>query len=378
MNKKAAVIILLVSVCVRVIFLTLSNRDRYVPDYWTRFPALKDMYGQSQYMMKSWKYWLPDETVYSYAAGAYVRGASPILVEPTQPPLGKYLIGLSVLMTGNENAIVPVFFSFLVAGIFFLSLMLTGSPVIAMAAALASTFERLFTDQIAVTPLLDIFFVPCILFAVVTAAYALDRKKPGLLILAYGFLAASMMIKAWMIGMVFTAAITLYIMYRYRAYTPFALAGFAVIGVVFVGTYARLLMSGSSPVDVFRVQKWIYWYYSGRHGGVLTVWPLIFFNRWHVWWGEVPVLKDPAWTLSWPAATGIGLVSVPGLVSGIQRKGNPAAHLTALCIVSYSVFMSMGQASARYLLPFLPFCYAAGAWAVWTVLKKSKKARNFL
>lgn len=377
MNRNATAIILIIAIVCRFIYLIRSNRELYHVDYWQRYPELKRMYGESQYMMKKWKYWLPDETVYAYAAGAYVRGANPILVEPTQPPLGKYLIGLSVIVTGNENMIVPVFFVLMLTAIYLLVIELTGSIPVALMTVFVSLFERLFTDQLKVTPLLDIFFVPCILLAVVSALKSY-RKRPMMLLVSFFFLGAAMMIKAWMIGAVFAAVITGYTVFRNPHYIRYLIAGFALVFCIAFLTYFRLLLSGSTPVDVLRVQKWIFWYYSGRHGGFFTVWPLIFANRWYTWWGDVPVISDKNWSLSWPVVSGLGLFAGIRMLLDRTRRAGPAMHLTALSLFAYAVFMSLGQASARYLLPFLPFAYAASAWLVWTVLGKTPLFRRFL
>lgn len=367
MGKKIITILLFILICFRIGWLLYQHKDKYSADYWSRYESLKSVYGESQYSMKGWKYWIPDETVYSYAAGAYVKGANPIIVEPTQPPLGKYLIGLSILATGNEHSTVALFFILLLIGIYLLVRMMTGNKIVALVAVLIASFEKLFVDQLSISPLLDIFHITFVLYAISAASYAMKKSKPVFILLSFLFLGLAMMTKVWLIGAVFAIVITLYVFVKRPKYYLFIFGGAIVVLMTTLLVYARMFADGYTVLEVLKVQKWLYWYQNGKLNHVFTIWPLIFMNKWYVWWGEVPVIQDLNWSLSWPIAIGSGMVaSVYGLWS-IVKKTEPAIHISALSILAYAAFISLGQASARYLLPFLPLCYSMMIWAVYSV-----------
>lgn len=366
MIKKLVFIFLLAIVFLRVSWVIFDNRTKYVPDYWKRYPVLKDMYGQSQYMMKGWKYWLPDETVYSFAAGAYVKGANPIIVESTQPPLGKYLIGLSILATGNENIIVAVFYVLLIVGIGVLSYQMTRNIYIAMVMCFASSFQNLFSDQLSSTPLLDIFHITFVLYGIIVAGIALEKKKPLYLLLAYGFLGASLMIKVWLVSAVFILPLSVYICFKYRAYVRYVAVGWGIMLVILFASYTQMFLAGYNILEVLKVQKWLYWYQAGKRNRLFLIWPLIFLNRWYVWWGETPISFDPHWSFSWPVAIGLGMYSSIRIVLNRFAKMNAVTYISATSLICYCIFMSMGQPSARYLLPILPLCYGLAGWLLNT------------
>lgn len=376
MRKKIIIIVLFACICLRVGLLIFQHKDSYAPDYWTRFETLRNVYGESQYSMKEWKYWIPDETVYAYAGGAYLKGANPIIVEPTQPPLGKYLISLSILITQNENILGAVFFVFLLGGIYILTHMMTGNAILSLVTAGIASFERLFVDQLAYTPLLDIYFIVFVLFAVITCSHALKNSKPLFIVFSYIFLSLSLMTKVWLIGSVFAVVLTLYILLKKVSYYPYILGGFSVILVVTLFSYTRMFADGYTLLEVLKVQKWLYWYYGGKLNHFFTVWPLVFLNRWYVWWGEVPVIKDASWSVSWPIVIGGGLGGSIYATWTIFKKTSPAVQLAALTILAYGVFISLGQASARYLLPFLPMCYSMVMWIVYKVGKRQFVGRK--
>jgi 4-amino-4-deoxy-L-arabinose transferase-like glycosyltransferase len=369
MWKKIITILLFILICFRIGWLVYQHKDKYSSDYWSRYESLKSVYGESQYSMKGWKYWIPDETVYAYAGGAYVKGANPIIVEPTQPPLGKYLIGLSILATGNEHGTVALFFVFLLIGIYLLVRMMTGNILVSLVALLIASFEKLFVDQLSISPLLDVFFITFVLYAIIAASYAMKKSKPVFILLSFLLLGLSMMTKVWLIGMVFAVVITVYILVRRPQYYVYIAGGGLVVLITTLITYARMFADGYTVLEVLKVQKWLYWYQNGKINHMFTIWPLIFMNRWYVWWGEVPVIQDLNWSLSWPIVIGSGIsASVYGLWS-LFKKTEPAIHISALSILAYGAFISLGQASARYLLPFLPICYSMMIWIVYEIGK---------
>lgn len=376
--KRFVIPTLIIFIILRVVFVIHAQSAKYREDYWQRYPVLKDVYGQSQYMMKNWKYWIPDETVYSYAAGAYVKGADPIIVEPTQPPLGKYLIGLSIIMTRNENMIGAVFFIFLLAGIYIFAKQITGSVLISLAVVLASSFEHLFVDQLAVTPLLDIFYITFTVYALSAVSHALSTKRPGFLLLGYLLFGFSMMVKVWLIGAVFVVPVSVYVLIRKYQYYPYIAAGAFVILLVTLACYTRMFMAGYSLMQVLKVQKWLYWYQNGKINHLFTIWPLIFFNQWHVWWGNTPVIHDASWVLSWPIVIGSGLIGTAGVLYQAIKKMMPAVQICALSIASYCAFISLGQPSARYLLPLLLLCYIMCGWILQHIMIHSRILKKIL
>src|SRR3989344_5051910 len=98
--------ILLCFIVFNIISVVLPQRDKYLStNYCQRFPSLKNAYYDSVYANKKGGF-IPDETLYSFNGGALVQGTSPILVNPEIPPVGKYLIGLSILFFNNEHIII--------------------------------------------------------------------------------------------------------------------------------------------------------------------------------------------------------------------------------------------------------------------------------
>jgi len=364
MVKKIITIVFFCIICVRLGSLFYQNRDKYKTDYWSRYETLKNVYGESQYMMKDWKYWIPDETGYAYAAGAYAKGANPILVESTQPPLGKYMLALSVSVFNNENVILAVSLVVLLVGLYWLSLQIFKNSAIAFLPVLLFLFDPLFANQLTYTPLLDVFHVMFVVWGIACIYRGLDRKAYSLFIFGVICIGFSMFVKVWVSGMVFLLAIGLYILLRKRDYLKYFIVGCLGISVVLLAVYTQTVISGYSPIDILKVQKWLLWYHQSKFIDAGTIWPLVFLNQWHVWWGNVPIIRDANWYIGWPISIAGGAMGSLVYLLPSKKKRSPALFLIVIVIFGYAAYLSLGQASARYLLPLLPFCYVMTVWLI--------------
>jgi len=358
MLKKLLTIGIVLLILFRFGWLVYQNRSKYTPDYWKRYQTLKTVFDGSQYMMKNWKYWIPDETVYAYAAGAYAKGANPILVESTQPPLGKYLLSLSVFLFDNENVMVALFFVLFLVGIGWMTYLLSKNIIVSGFSVLLLLFDSLFTNQLRYTPLLDIFEITFIIWGVACIAVGLHKSIRWLFILGFLFIGLSMMVKVWITGAVFLGLVTLYSIIVKRAYIKYIVVGYGLIFAVLLVVYTRTMQSGYSPLEIVKVQKWLFWYHESKINGLFTIWPLIFFNKWYVWWGNAPIISDANWSITWPIITGIFLLeTVRRIIKKAISYHNTVWDLFFYSLLTYSFFLSAGQANARYLLPLLAFGY---------------------
>lgn len=75
----------------------------------------KQRYLNSQWVIPNSKKTISDEDLYIYAGNEYIRGTSPILINPEILPLPKYLIGLITVLFGNPylTGLIFLFFIFI-------------------------------------------------------------------------------------------------------------------------------------------------------------------------------------------------------------------------------------------------------------------------
>lgn len=126
--------------------------------------------------------------------------------------------------------------------------------------------------------------------------------------------------------------------------------------VVLFASYFRTIQDGYSLFQILGVQKYILFYHQSKLENLFSFWDLLFFNRWHAWWGERIIISDSTWIIAWPIAT--VLTTGFALLFLLKKiKINSASKIILLWILAYCLLLSGGNSTTRYFLPLLPFLY---------------------
>lgn len=372
--------VIMLIVFTRVALLAYQFLPKLSHGYSSRIASYVSAYQHSQYVEKHPKGWIPDETVNVYAGYEYIRGKMPILIAADTPPLGRYLIGLSGQIFDTEHAITGISYVLSLIFIIMLSRIIIPIPVLWLAPVVWFVFDPLMSNQLVISPLLDIQQLAWLLAATILFGYGLSSKRSGVWhflgvnICLGAFAATKFYMSAVPILMGFSAVV--FIMKRDKFITWLYVLPVSVL--VMLSTYATLFAHGYTIRKFLGVQRWVYDYHKSQLLYPLSAWDLLLFNRWHVWWGTLPVISDSQWTLAWPVLT---IAGVSGAVIGIVRK-SPIVVPTATLALCYLAFLSIGQTTARYFVIVFPMLAILSAYAVWQVCDRlcaprisSKKSR---
>src|SRR3990167_213581 len=114
--SKIALFILLFFILIRPVSLVFQNSQLFFSrNYEKTYPSLKKLYYSSQYVSKK-PVIITDEALEAFAGGAFLKGLNPILIVHDQPPLGRYITALSIVLFENENTLsIFLFFTSLFA-----------------------------------------------------------------------------------------------------------------------------------------------------------------------------------------------------------------------------------------------------------------------
>lgn len=362
-RKRITTIILAMLILFRFGFLIYRSLSYFQGSYWAGYEGFKNAYLSSQYISASPTAFIPDETLYSYAAGAYLKGESVLDVNPGTPPLGKYLLSLSIVLFDNPNNILILVFIFFIMGIYFLGKEIISSTLTVLILLIFILFQPLITDQLRFIPLLDI---PMITFQIWSLFFFIKGFQKGgyWILISLVLLGFAMMIKIFSISAPLLAIYTVYVVFKRRHLLWWLILGYLSIAVVAVVTYIPIYFHGYTPWSVLGIQKWSYLYNVSKLNRFFTVWDLIFFNRWHVWWGDQPVIRDANWHSSWPVLFGLSWFWILKHTRSFFHLPN-AQQILYVWTITYFIMISLNQASARYLLPILPFTYILTADVVY-------------
>ncbi len=344
----------------------------YTSPYYTdaAYEAYEYAYNQSQYRQKEHPGYIPDETIFSYAAGAYIRGMDPILVNSEHTPLGKYIIGVFILLMKNDKfAVIPFSLLSLIA-VWLIGRTILKDSVVALVPVAVFATEPLFLNQIRTAPLLDIIQLPWILLSI--AAFLWEREKRTFLTTAV-MIGLVMATKTVVPAVLLVGTFALYLLLLRRAKDITHLFLWLCVSVgIFIASYARTFMSGYTLADFIGFQKWIFLYQQSKLIFPFSSWRLLLFNQWQAWWGDMSILAADDWRWTWPASTMLGVFSFGFLVTKRVSLNEPIA-LLVLWFAVYSAFLSLGVVSSRFFLPMFPISFIVGTWVVrWIIGKMTK------
>lgn len=370
----------ILGICVLLIifnFVTILGKtgDLYTrADYWSRFKSLENTYNSSQYIKKNPTAIITDNVVYMYNAGRFIQGVNPILVNPEVPTLGKYIIALSILAFNNENIINLLACILLFPLLYILSYLLLKDFLFSVFPPLLFSFEEIFANQVITTPVLDILQLDFLIISFILFVIGLSKKKFNI-----WFLIASMFFVGLFISTKFFATgvavlgtffVTTFLIWRERLLS--LILTFIIVPVILVLSYSKLFFLGYNLREVIGVQKWIFHYNTGHLGHPpFVVWDLILFNRWHTWWADNAIISDPQWNILWPATTIISLIVIMLYSKSCIQKRKPIVLIMAW-VVLYLLFMSVGQATSRYLFILLPFLSILTVFGILKIVPQIK------
>jgi len=358
----AIIIVLTCLAVVRIGMVVVPRMHRYTVPYYTEetYKDLEDAFNHSQYRVKNSGV-IPDETVYSYAAGAYLHGIDPILVNSERAPLGKYFFSLSILLFKNDTFIILPFGLLTLVALWLLGNQVLRDRWLALIPVIILSFEPLFLNQFIYVPLLDIVQIPFILLSLY---FFIREEKSGRFWVTSAMVGLVMATKTIYTGLLLYSVFGVYLAIT-RQYKKilYLLFSSAISVIIFCLSYLRTFLSGYSFYQFIGFQKWILQYDESKLLYPFSIWRLVFVNQWQAWWGDFSILRADDWRITWPIFTGATFLT--GILVVLRKlKTFPALSIALLWIVIYGVFISLGISSSRFLLPLLPVCYIIGIFGI--------------
>jgi len=363
-----------------LLLLTIFPIGRIVWQKWDYYLSPFDLerartlYGISQYVKEEGASWIADEILFAYAGWYYINGGSPILVNPENPPLGKYLVGLSIKFFNNEKFPTLIFGFLSLFSFFLLCRLFLKKTWIALLPVAFFSWERLFQEQFLYLPLFELFAFTFLNF---TIYFFVKAEKDSRYFLASSFfLGALWATRPWMATIPLIGAWVSYFFLIKEPKKIFSwLVSLPVAVVVLSLSYLKLFLEGWSLYKVLSVQKWILWYHQSRLINFGSIWPLIYLNHWYVWWGDKPYLPMVQWNLFWPIFITLALIfsvlvflKIAGFAKNRLKNFNFDQRITILClwVAFYLAFLSIGNINSRYVFYLLPYCYVLGFYFLYS------------
>lgn len=316
-------------------------------------------YYKSQWSVPNSKNPISDEELYAYSGYKYLKGLNPILISPEVPPLGKYLVGVSIRIFGNQGIFSIIFAILSLAVLAHIVYESTKSFIISSLAVFLTSIHFLFVDQIIHSPQMDIFqLFFLLLFLIFFLLYQKNQRIIFLfasgVVMGY-FVSTKIFIISYLIMNLFIIIFHLFNRLDLRKSIFNIILLNTVSLLTYLITYSVYFIYGGSLRSFLGVQKWILLFYKSSTintfkliGNYLS---LIFFNRWRVWSEGYPITHYKYWTFLWPIIFLLGIFSIFKL---LKTKINPSEQLLLRLILSfliaYNIFLFFTPIFPRYLL----------------------------
>lgn len=343
----------------------------FAPGFMASFSDYEKAYYNSQYTKKDNPSPIPDETFESYVGAAFLRGTNPIRIVHEHPPMGRYIIALSLFLFDNPRTLILPLLVFSFLGIFLIAQKILNNTLFALLPLAVYANEPLVMGKLQFAPLLEPIQLPFIVFAVYFFILGVSEK----LYMRWFLLTSLMMgfvisIRFFILGAFLLLAMLTYLLLQKekKKLWSFALS-LPLSLVVLLCSYFRTIQDGYSIWQIFSVQKYIFFYHQSKLENLFTFWDLLLFNRWHAWWGERIIISDAQWIIAWPVAVFLTLGFVY-LVMRKKVKAEAPAKIGLLWILSYCLLLSGGNSTTRYFLPLVPFLYIFATASLVTMLGK--------
>jgi hypothetical protein len=378
MAKKLKLLSQTIIIVLLITSLSLILKDNWnlysSNNYWQRYEGLETLYKSSQYVSKTPSGWIPDEALYAYAGGYYIKGNNPVLVNVEAPPLGKYVIGISTLIFNNENTIIMLGFGILsIVGMIILGKQILQSWTIALIPPLLLSLEPLFRNQFKYVPHFDIAHMAFLIWSFICFNKARSTNKTKWWALTSLILGLFISTKFFMSGAPVVSAmiIVLFLNKQWQHIIKFTLTlPIAIITLLIM--YLRVFAFNYTIREYLGIQKYIYLFWQHKFEHPFSIWPLIYLNQWYVWWGDKPVLQESQWRISWPITVTISLITT---ITTLFKKipTNKPLEILLSFTATYLAFLSVGQTTARYLVILLPVLYITATYFAQTIYNKISK-----
>lgn len=348
-----------------------SNRtlffSRFDETYW------KDKYEHSQWKLPLSRRTLGDDGLYLYEGYRLIRGDDPTTLNAEVPPLAKYLIGLSIITSGNGYAYGFIVTTLAIIAFFLLVLLLTQKTIFSLVTTLVVALDPLIAKQFTLTMLdsLQLLFLLFGLLAV--AAVTRIKTRVGSLVwtifagLSLGFFAeVKFPVFAPVIAIIL--AITIWLAKKNKL---LVWAFFVAAIAAYLIPYIPYFLLGHTFRQWLGVQKWIIMFFahSGLTPTIGSVVTTLLANRNQNLFTRTfePV---PEWSPSWPLVTILGVV---GLIGAYRHKKNRLLFFPATGILlSLLVFNAFIPFWTRYLISILPLLYFGTALVLTKVATKTR------
>lgn len=348
-NKKLTSVIwwiLLLGLLVKLMLYLISNQQ-----YFTRifnFDYYSDLYSKSQYVIgAASKGGIGDDGLYAFAGYYYLFQKGDVsAVNFEHPPLGKYLIGVSIMLFHNENIINIIYFAVLLWVTYIIGKIILKNSLLSLIAVGILSADPLFLDNLK-RSLLDLPFTLFFTLAVYFFLLALGKQKYLYLsMLFWGITFSTRFFPALVI--IYGYLLLIILLHQRKNLQAFFLSSL-LIPVVYLIAHTSYFFYHPSFIEFLRHKKWMLAWFSGSVRIVGNIWRNIFTGYYLD--TTYKLVQNEHWFVSVPA---IVVPAVLPLKKYFDKKNLDLLLLYGLSILYFIYMTFLTDGSEKFMMPIYP------------------------
>lgn len=268
LNKYSSWLIIAI-ICIYLGLYLLNNKNSFLGKFDSDY--FGQLYSKSQYVIGELSEGgIGDDGLYAFAGYYYLfKGGDVSSVNFEHPPLGKYLIGLSILLFKNENIINIFYFILLLILTYKISQMILPNKLFSLISVAILSIDPLFLDNL-IRSLLDL---PFTLFFIAAVYFFLKGLlKPRLFYLSFFFWGAAFSTRFFPAFIFIYLYLLLFIYIYKRKLLQAYLISSIVVPTVYLLAHISFFVYHPSLIEFLRHKKWMLNWFTGS--------PVILGNIW--------------------------------------------------------------------------------------------------
>jgi predicted membrane-bound dolichyl-phosphate-mannose-protein mannosyltransferase len=279
------------------VFYFYSFRTYFITPFNAR--EMSKVYSESQYVLGTGsKGGIGDDGLYAFAGYYYFfQGGDVSSVNFEHPPLGKYLIGLSLFLFHNENVINILYFIALLGLSYSFGLVILRNKLLSLLGVIFVAIDPLLLDHVLRSQLdlpFSVFFLAAAYF------FILSQKKAGYIYISNFFWGLAFSTRFFPLYVVIWTITLIYLWLNKKSLIKKYITSSLLIPVIYLICHISFFVYHPSFIEFLRHKKWMLAWYRGTPIITGNIWKNIYTGTYldstrllaknQYWWPFLPFI----------------------------------------------------------------------------------------
>jgi len=324
-----------------------SNREYFTRHFDPQF--FSRLYSESQYVKgQASEGGIGDDGLYAFAGYYYLFQKGDVSsVNFEHPPLGKYLIGLSILLFNNENIINLIYYALLLFFTYKLAKIILRSVSLSFLAVCLISIDPLIHDHL-LRSLLDLPFT--LFFVVAVYYYLLSFKNTNYTFISQLLLGMAFSTRFFpSLILIYTFFSLIKFLYQRKAFLQYFYTSF-LIPIIYMLSHISFFYYHPSIIEFIRHKIWMLSWFKGSVIIMGNIWRNLFTGYYIDSTGKIQI--NQYWTIILPITLVLAITRVR---KNLIKKDNYqilVIYFTSVIYLIYLTFLTGGL--EKFFMPIYP------------------------